>query len=414
MPKSWVEPGLLQVFRFYGWLRFLSVGIISMAGLVYLPLDARVTGSISSIIWSVALCSLLLGLLYWRWLEDKLGRWYIPLAVAVSTAGLLLEQLHIMRQGINWQSLPYMVILVILVAWQYDFRSVLFYVLCTALVEGLLNLFNPPTIIFIGNFHPNTSLMVYLFTAARSTTYLLIGYVVSRLVKAQRQQRQSLAEANQKLVRHAAALEQLTVTRERARLSRELHDTLAHTLSALAVQTDAILTMREALPSRATDMLDKMLSITRAGLDDTRRSLKDLRAAPLDELGLAGAVRLLAEDLAARHEIVLQIESPDELDELPPEVEHSFYRITQEALDNAARHSGADQITLRLAVIDKTLCLEVADNGAGFTLEDTQAQNGNLLGILGMRERAELINADLDVSSQDGRGTLVRLSWVEE
>ncbi|MBN2547642.1 MAG: sensor histidine kinase [Anaerolineales bacterium] len=413
MQKSLAEPGLLQAFRFYGWLRFFLLVIILSASLVYLPLEARATISYPSIAWSLVFCLLLLGMLYWRWLESKLRKWYIPLAVTVSTAGLLLEQHFIMRQGINWQNLPFMVILVILVAWQYDFRSVLFFILGAAAAEGLLNLFLPSTVVFIGSYHPDIPLMVSLFLVGRSTIYLLFGYVVSRLVKAQRQQRQALAEANQKLVRQAAAQEQLTISRERVRISRELHDTLAHTLSALAVQTDALLSMGDALPERVTMMLERMLATTRAGLDGTRRSLKDLRAAPLDEMGLVGAVHLLAEDLAARQNIALVIKAPDELDELPPEVEHGFYRIAQEALENAALHSGADRISVKLSARDRVICLEVADNGTGFSTETVPVQNGGRLGIQGMRERAELIDAILEISSQDGRGTLVKAIWTE-
>jgi signal transduction histidine kinase len=241
----------------------------------------------------------------------------------------------------------------------------------------------------------------------RSFLFLLIGYIVSSLVDAQRRQRQELAEANKKLIRYAVTLEQLTVSRERNRLARELHDTLAHTLSGLAVQLEAIATIWSSIPPKAHDMLDRALDATRAGLDETRRTLQDLRAAPLEDLGLPLAIRSLANNFAARGGLSLDMDVSSQIPNLPPEVEQAYYRVAQEALDNVTRHANAQRVTVSLGQIGGQLVLEISDDGGGFAEETVEPDEQ--LGLLGMRERAALIGGTLEVESRSGRGTTVCL-----
>jgi signal transduction histidine kinase len=300
----------------------------------------------------------------------------------------------------------FLYIILILVAWQFEFRHVIIFTLSAAFIEILLNIFFPLPEIIIAPF-PIQSRLVYFSIFLRSVAFLVLGYVVVRLVKAQRQQRRTLAEANQKLVRHAATLEQLTTTRERVRLSRELHDTLAHTLSALAVQIDAIFAAWEPIPDKARRMLETMLDTTRSGLDETRRAMRALRASPLEEMGLAHALCLLVEDFAARHALALDTAFPDNLDDLPPEVEQCYYRVAQESLENIARHARAKRLQVSMAQQNGRLELYIADDGVG--VDPAKMPNGGGLGIKGMRERAELIGAQLSVEGQPGQGVAVRL-----
>jgi signal transduction histidine kinase len=203
-------------------------------------------------------------------------------------------------------------------------------------------------------------------------------------------------------------VEQLTISRERNRLSRELHDTLAHTLSALVVQLDAVMAVWEPIPSRAREMLEGMLETTRRGLDDTRRSLRALRAAPLEEMGLALAVRTLTEDFAARNGLSLDLEISEDVGRLSPEVEHGLYRVAQEALENVNQHAGAQHVQVKLGKNNGDLFLIVADDGRGFDTDmDASEQQ---LGLQGMYERAEMIGARLEVLSEKDKGTTIRLS----
>jgi signal transduction histidine kinase len=242
----------------------------------------------------------------------------------------------------------------------------------------------------------------------RTFSFLIIGFVITRLMLAQRQQRKALSEANIKLVKYAVTVEQLTISLERNRLSRELHDTLAHTLSALAVQIDAVMAVWQPIPERAGEMLERMLETTRRGLNETRRALKGLRAAPLEEMGLALALSTLAEDFTARNEMSLELDVPEDINNLSPEVEHGFYRVAQEALENVVQHAGAKRLQVSLVKDEEGLTLIVADDGRGF---DTQKEaSEHQLGLQGMYERAEMIGAELEVISKIEMGTQVRLS----
>ncbi len=174
------------------------------------------------------------------------------------------------------------------------------------------------------------------------------------------------------------------------------------------MQIDALMAVWQPVPEKAQEMLEKMLETTRRGLEETRRSLKDLRAAPLEDMGLALAISALAKDFSARNELSLDLDVPEEINNLPQEIEHGFYRVAQEALENIIQHAGAKQVQVKLEQDGERLVLTVADDGRGF---DTGSETtDHQLGVQGMYERAELIGAELDVSSEVDKGTMVRLS----
>jgi signal transduction histidine kinase len=339
-----------------------------------------------------------------------MGRAYLPVGITVAALALILERVLTPSFGIwFWQPDPFFYVLLILVAWQYNFRAVLLFTLGTSALEISLNLLIPQQVILFDPMEGISNQMIAIASLGlRTFSFLIIGFVITRLMSAQRQQRRALAEANRKLVQYAATVEQLTISRERNRLSRELHDTLAHTLSALVVQLDAVMAVWEPFPSRAREMLEGMLETTRRGLDDTRRSLRALRAAPLEEMGLALAVRTLTEDFAARNGLSLDLEISEDVGRLSPEVEHGLYRVAQEALENVNQHAGAQHVQVKLGKNNGDLFLIVADDGRGFDTDmDASEQQ---LGLQGMYERAEMIGARLEVLSEKDKGTTIRLS----
>jgi len=248
---------------------------------------------------------------------------------------------------------------------------------------------------------------VFVVTLLRTTLYALVGYVVVRLARAQRRQREALHQANLRLAHYAATLEQLAVSRERNRLARDLHDTLAHTLSGVAVQLEAARSLWEGDPHLARAMLQEALSATRSGLGEARNAIHALRAAPLDDLGLALAVRRLARSTAERANLALELQVPESCGEVAPVIEQAVYRIADEALANAARHAQAHDLLVRLARRGDTLELTISDDGRGFD-PDRPPPRGHY-GLQGMRERAEMIGSELEVVSKPGRGTTVRL-----
>jgi two-component system NarL family sensor kinase len=188
-------------------------------------------------------------------------------------------------------------------------------------------------------------------------------------------------------------------------MARELHDTLAHSLSAVAVQLEAVDSALTTAPDEARTILGKALAQTRSGLTETRRAMQELRASPLDDLGLALAIQNLALITAQRAGVVATVELPERAPNLSPAVEQGVYRIAQEALTNAARHAGATQLKVTLAC-NGAVALTIADNGRGF---DTETVAGDHMGVQLMRERAAMLGGILEIASAPGAGTTVRL-----
>jgi signal transduction histidine kinase len=118
------------------------------------------------------------------------------------------------------------------------------------------------------------------------------------------------------------------------------------------------------------------------------------------------AVNTLAESVAARAGLTLDLDLPHQLDQLTPDVEQCIYRVAQEALTNVARHAGARSLRVALTHDTGPLTLTIADDGRGF---DPAAVNGTHYGLKGLRERAEMIGASLEVSSRPEQGTSIRL-----
>jgi signal transduction histidine kinase len=249
---------------------------------------------------------------------------------------------------------------------------------------------------------------------------LLTGYVIVQLVSIQREQRIALARAyeqqadvNVKLQRYAVALEELTISRERNRLARELHDTLAHSLSAVTVQLEALRSLWHLDPQAAEVSLERADEAARRGLTEARRAMKALRASPLHDLGLALALRELAHEAAARAGATLDLEVGDAIaGDLAPVVQQGVYRIAQETLENIVRHAQARSIVFRLERSAESLALTVEDDGLGINGEVIRASDAgeDHLGIKGMSERATLIGGRLEIESQAGQGTRICLT----
>jgi two-component system sensor histidine kinase UhpB len=190
---------------------------------------------------------------------------------------------------------------------------------------------------------------------------------------------------------------------ERARVARDLHDEVNQSLTGLLLRLEAA---REAAPPE----LEAELSETKALANQAMRELlslaRQLRPTALDDLGLAAAVAGQVEQLG-RGEIETALTTEGELAELGDDAQLVVYRVAQEALSNAARHSGAEHVAAHLARrSDGGVELRVKDDGRGFAFDE--AEHG--LGIAGMRERALLVGGELTIESRPGHGTTVRLT----
>ena len=190
---------------------------------------------------------------------------------------------------------------------------------------------------------------------------------------------------------------------ERARVARDLHDEVNQSLTGLLLRLEAA---REAAPPH----MEAELAATKALANQAMRELlslaRQLRPTALDDLGLAAAVAGQVEQLA-HGEIEAEFSADGDLSDLGDDAQLVVYRVAQEALSNAARHSGAAHVAVTLRRReDGGVELEVGDDGRGFAFDESERG----LGIAGMRERALLIGGELTIESRPGRGTTVRLT----
>ena len=192
---------------------------------------------------------------------------------------------------------------------------------------------------------------------------------------------------------------------ERRRIARELHDETCQTVAALAVGLDTV--RRAATPEEAGAKLEDARALATRTLDGLHRVIFDLRPSVLDDLGLVSAVRwwvarhLTPAGIAAR----VEIENLD--DRLPPTVEIPVFRAVQEALTNALRHSGARTVLIQMSNERGMLSVDIEDDGRGFSPAAVAkpAESGQGLGLLGMRERIEILGGTLTIDSSPGSGT---------
>jgi len=201
--------------------------------------------------------------------------------------------------------------------------------------------------------------------------------------------------------------------RERARWARELHDESLQSLAGLRVLLSRA---RRGDPGELDRLLMQGIERVDEAIAEMRRLIADLRPTALDELGLGAAIEALSERLSASGAI--EVETKLDLDfhsgrtehRLLSEIEDTAYRIAQEALNNAAQHSGAGRVTIEATENDHTLRLRIADEGIGFDPEDA----GDGFGLIAMRERVNLAGGTLELESAPGKGTTIVASLRAE
>jgi ligand-binding sensor domain-containing protein/signal transduction histidine kinase len=204
--------------------------------------------------------------------------------------------------------------------------------------------------------------------------------------------------------RFAAVLE------ERARLAREIHDTLAQGFVGISSQLDAVSMTIDHQIGAARSHLDLARKMAWHSLTEARRSVSDLRASALEDQDLAAALTHAAPQWTAGSAVKVEVDVQGRAANLPEHMEQHLLRIAQEAVANAVKHSGAQTVRFCLQCDPKQLRLRLEDDGKGFEPQDAFTTLGGHFGLLGMRERAQRLGGKLNLQSEPGHGTQIEVT----
>jgi signal transduction histidine kinase len=235
---------------------------------------------------------------------------------------------------------------------------------------------------------------------------VFIGLVVaSRRAEHTRELLAELEEAHAELRRHADRVRELTVAEERARMSREMHDSTGHYLTALTMCLSNALRFRTARPEAAWDEVEQARDLAREALTDTRRWVRALRPLQLEGRAGAAAMRAMAEAFDGGGSHIVLTESGT-WPELSQEAELVCYRALQEGLTNAMRHSGGDRVEVAVAASPEGVSVTVTDNGGG--AEEESTRNG--FGLRGLRERVASVDGSVHTENLPEGGFRLRVA----
>jgi len=242
------------------------------------------------------------------------------------------------------------------------------------------------------------------------------GYVetVAIDVTEQRQAQEALRRSEGRLRRLSAELLSAQ-EKERKQMARELHDGIAQSLAAIRYGVEAAQSRMDGGRSEETRaLLAALPPMIQSAADEVRTLYENLRPPVLDDLGLLASISWFLRKFRSIY-THLRIDRRISLkeDQIPEALKIVLFRILQEALNNAARHAGADRVAIGLKRTQRRLVLTVADNGRGFAVEEPPAGRaaGRGMGLAAMRERAELSGGGLSLVSAPGQGTRIRAEW---
>jgi signal transduction histidine kinase len=263
-------------------------------------------------------------------------------------------------------------------------------------------------------FSPEGSLFGFAMGVLYSGLCFVFGAYAGQVQKAEaaRAQNQQMYDDLQKthhqLQAYADRLVDLAAERERNHLARDLHDSVTQTVFSmnLAAQSARLLWDRE--PIRVGGQLSRLEELAASAQREIQSLVSQLSPPTLPEMSLPAALQKLAQEHEFRSGLhaSFEVQGGENLSEA---VVSGLYAITQEALTNAAKHSGCQEVIIRLRLVKGKSCLEVVDHGRGFDPRSTSKQPGHL-GLAGMSERAREIGWTLTVQSQPGQGTCVHVS----
>jgi len=246
---------------------------------------------------------------------------------------------------------------------------------------------------------------------AERVVYVLSGFLglavvaVAFLVMASRKRLR-----DQEHRRAMAETEFTAILSERNRVAREIHDTLSQSLGAISVQLELARTHAGEISASARNHLSVAHKLTRAALADARESIWNMRSQVLEKCDLGGALERILFQMTEGTSIAANMSVEGDRRRLPPIVENNLLRIGQEAITNASKHAKPKHLNVTLRFEGRLVSLVVEDDGTGFEVEAKAPGHRRSFGLVGMRERAELIGGTVDIASKPGEGTKIRVS----
>ena len=231
------------------------------------------------------------------------------------------------------------------------------------------------------------------------------------LKKSERQALQALEEARELQEKLRQISHQLLTVEENQRkeISRELHDKICQLLVGINVHLAIFAKTAVRKPAAIGRTIAPLRRLVAQGVRIVHRFARDLRPSVLDDLGLIPALRTYIDEFPKRKGRKIQLEAYEGVESLDNDRRTVLYRVTQEALVNAAKHAGASVITVTILKAKNGVCLEIEDNGKGFLVTRQMSAKGKQrLGMIGMRERVEMVGGSFSVVSTPGKGTTVQ------
>ena len=197
---------------------------------------------------------------------------------------------------------------------------------------------------------------------------------------------------------------------ERKKISRELHDDVVQTLAGINIELSALGHVANLSGRALRAKIARTQKMVQGSMNEVHRFARDLRPAVLDDFGLVPALRTYSKNLAARKKIKIQLAAFAGVEALDETERTVLFRVAQEALTNVIRHAHATLVSLTITAVSGAIRMEICDNGKSFPVKKMfLAKRPKRLGLVGMRERIEMVGGKLAIESTPGEGTTVRV-----
>lgn len=257
------------------------------------------------------------------------------------------------------------------------------------------------------------AVIVYVVIFLVQTSAISSGFLLNERLVQLRQQREEALLSREAALQENAGLHMQLLTQareagvldERQRVARDIHDTVAQGLAGIIAQLHAADGTDDEAQRRRH--LDSAADLARESLAEARRTVQAIGPPTLDAAQLPEALAEVSAKWSRAHDVPVELVTTGDAKPMHPEVEVTLLRVTQEALTNAAKHSGAARVGITLSYMEDQLALDVRDDGVGFEPAKAKAAKGSGYGIAAMRQRVGRLAGSLSVESEPGAGTVV-------